>query len=834
VSADVESRSADSRRGFVRNLRYAARALRRQPGFTAGVVLTLGLGIGANATMFGIVDRLLLRPPAYLAEPDAVHRVYFIQTIRGEERATSRTSYRRYLDLVRATASFSTLAAELSFTVAVGTGDETRETTVQLVSASFWRLFHATPAIGRFFGPDEDALPAGMPVAVLSYDYWRTRFGSRRDVTGQRIRIGTRDFTVLGVAPRGFAGVSLEEPAAFIPFTAGTGETGGTPSVDLATGYGWAWLDVFARRKPGVSVPAATVDLTHAYQLSYESEREVRPWLAPASVARPHALAGPVLRERGPLEGDDAKVATWLSGMAALVLLIACANVGNLLLARAFGRRREIAIRLALGVSHAKLVGQLLTESVLLAILGGALGLMIAQGGGGVLRAVLVPSADWSGALADRRVLAFAAVVALGAGVVTGVAPALQAGRVDLTAALRVGVRGGTYLRSRMRTALVVVQIALSAVLLVGAGLFVRSLHNARALPLGYDPARVLYVRLEMRGESLPPSAAGSLINRLLERARSLPPVEAAARTLNVPFTRVMTKDLFVDGIDSVSRLGPFDLQAVSPGYFQTMGTRVVRGRPITEEDGAGAPPVMLVSRSMARALWPGQDALGRCVRVFRDSAPCRVVVGVTEDIRVRSLRGDRDRTYYLPVEQVDPGGGGLFVRARGQASSIAEPVRRELQVLMPGRSYLTVTPLAEILEPQLQSLELGATMFTVFGVLALVVAAIGLYSVVAYDVAQRTHELGVRRALGAQASDMMLLVLREAVRLALVAVAIGIIAALLAGRWVASLLFETSAADPVVIGGVVVLLLLISAAAAAIPALRAARADPNMALRAE
>jgi len=825
---------ADWIEDFGSDLRYALRGLRRTPGFTIGVVLTLALGIGANAAMFATVDRLLLRTPAYLAEPNAVHRVYFTQLSNGKERTESATSYRRYLDVARSTSSFSTVAAVLPFHVAVGTGSAARELPVQLVSASFWHLFNASPVTGRFFRNDDDALPSGSAVAVISYGYWRTTYAGRLDVIGERMRIGTRDFTVVGVAPRGFVGTTLEAPVAYIPFAPGTDETGGTPSSDLATGYGWAWLEVIAQRRPEVTVAAASAALTRAFQSSYASERETTPALAPPNTVRPRAIAGPLLRDRGPLEGDDARIATWLLGVAGTVLLIACANVGNLLLARAFGRRREIAIRLALGARRGRLIRQLLTESALLATFGGALGFAIGQWGGRVLHAVLLPEVGWTGTTADSRALAFAALATLFAALLTGLAPALSVGRHTDATALTSALRERTLRRSRTRTTLLVSQIALSVVLLAGAGLFWLSVHNVRTLKLGFDAPHIVYVRLEMRGEPLSPSEDLLVRERLLARARTLPGVQGAARALNVPFRRMMTKQLFIEGIDSVSRLGQFDLQAVSPGYFEAMGTRILAGRPISAEDGADAPQVIVVSQSMARALWPGKNALGQCVRVLNARAACRTVVGIADDIRGRSLRDDRGLTYYLSLEQFGRSGGGLFVRGRGDAATAAERIRQELQPLMPGASYVTVTPFTDILEPSTRSFELGATMFSLFGTLALIVAAIGLYSVVAFGVAQRTHELGVRVALGAAAPRVVRLVLGESLRVAGFAAAIGIVGVLGAARWIAPLLFNASPRDPRVLTGVPIALVLIAVGASLVPALRAARVDPSVALRAE
>lgn len=821
--------------GFAQDLRYALRGLRLKPGFALGVVITLGLGIGANATMFGIVDRLLLRGPAYLPDAGSVNRFYFRRTFDGVEAGSGNTSYRRFLDLKQGLTTYDQLTAFFTTRLAIGTGEDAREMDVMLASASIWPLFgDAKPVIGRFYAPDEDAVPAGTTVAVLSYRYWQTRYGRRTDVLGQRMRIGTHDYTIIGVAPRGFVGPSLNMPIAFIPIMAGAIEMDGMPAAEVPTTYSWSWAEVMGRRKPGVSLATATADLTRGYLLSYESQHQVHPGLTPASITRPHVIAGPILLDRGPNQGPDSKVATWLIGVAAIVLIIACANVGNLLLARAFARRREIAVRLALGISRSRLLTQLLTESLLLAAIGGALGLFVAQWAGGMLRSMMLPNVPWTGALADSRVLAFAAVATLVAGLLTGLAPAWHAGRADVAADLKAGVREGTYHRSVARTLLLVVQGALSVLLLVGAGLFVRSLHNVKNMRLGYEPARVVYVGLDMRGESLGTAGERLLRERLLERASALPVVEHASRNMTVPLWMTMSQTLYVAGIDSTDRLGSFELQAITPGYFATMGTRVVRGRPIAATDVEGAEPVIVVSESMAKILWPGKEALGQCVRIRSQADPCRTVVGIAENIYTGDIREAPALNYYLPIAQWRPERGGLFVRARGDGIGIVETVRSQLQGLMPGASYVTVTPLAEILYPQMRSFELGATMFTIFGVLALVVAAVGLYSVIAYGVAQRTHELGVRVALGAQARDVVRLVLVEALRVAALAAAIGTLAALVAGKWIKPLLFETSPRDPWILGAVAMAMLVIATIASLSPALRAARVDPNIALRAD
>jgi putative ABC transport system permease protein len=812
------------------DVRYALRGLRMNPGLAAVVALTLGLGIGANATMFGIVDRLLLRPPAYLKSPETAHRIYLGRTFDGEESFTTNISYKRYLELRDGSSSLAETAAFFNIEIVFGTGDEARELRTGMVSASFWPFFGVRPALGRFFTPEEDRVPEGSPVAVLGYGYWQSRYGGSAQVIGKSLRIGRKIYTIIGVTPRRFSGTAMQAIAAFIPITSGANDLFGGGVSDPTryyTTHGMSWMEMLARRKPGVSVEAATADLTAAVRRSYATASEQR-----AEQVRPRIVVGSILHERGPQQGQDSKVATWLGGVSLVVLLVACANVANMLLARAFRRRREVAVRMALGISRGRLIAQLFTESLVLALLGAAAGLLVAQWGGGLLRATLLPSVEWGSTLADPRVLAFAGAASLAAGILTGLAPAFQSVRSDVATALKSGGAKGGLHRSRLRTGLLVFQAALSVMLLVGAGLFVRSLRNVRTLDLGYDPERVVFVSAEMRGIRLPNAELAALKRRLVERARELPGVENAGRTLTVPFMINSTEDLFVPGIDSVSRLGDFYLHAVSEGYFETIGTRILRGRGIIEADREGAPLSIVVSQSMARKLWPGKDALGQCVKVGADTVPCSTVVGIAEDIRRGSFDKDDRLQYYVSVEQRSRNSGGLFVRTRGDARRQTDRVRRELQKVMPGVSYVTATSLQDILDREVRAWQLGSTMFTIFGGIGLLLAAVGLYAVMAYNTAQRTHELGVRIALGAQTADVVRLVVAGGLRVAVIGVAIGAGVALVAGRFIAPLLFNISPTDPAVFAGVAVTLLATAVVASLVPAWRAARVDPNVALR--
>ncbi len=822
---------------FVQDLRYAVRGLRAKKGFTLAVVITLGLGIGANAAMFSIVDRLLFRPPPMLRDAALTHRLYLVSTFRGKENSGGSLPYARFLDFKRDTKSFSRIAQFTVRDLAIGTGTDAREMRVGAVSAAFFEFFDANPTLGRYFTSAEDSIPEGAPVAVVSNAYWQTVLGGRRDVLGSTLRIGSLVYNVIGVAPPGFGGVSPDRPpVAYIPISSYAStqnfKQAGHTWWDT---YNWTWSNTMAMRKPGVSIEAANADLTQAYIKGYNAQAAEQKGMTPIDLVKPHAIAASILSERGPNQSSLAKVATWISGVALIVLLIACANVANLLLARALNRRREIAVRLALGVSRRRLLAQLLTESILLGILGGAAGLIIAQAGGALLRAAFLPKSESASVVSDPRTLIFAALAALIAGVLCGVAPAMQVRHVNLASDLKSGAREGTYHRSKLRIGLLIAQGALSVVLLVGAGLFVRSLGNVRMLRMGYDVDPILLLNLNMRGTKLDSAQTVVLLDNLLATAKSLPEVANASRQTGVPFWSSWSSTLTVAGIDSVHKLGQFNLNGVSPEYFSTLGTRILRGRGITDADRAGAPPSMVVSAGMAKRLWPNADAIGQCIKQGTDTMPCTYVVGIAEDIKAQKLEAEGDAYYYyLSIAQFHPDNGGLFIRTRGDAVKVSESIRRRLQALMPGGSYVTIKPFREIIGGETKSWELGASMFLTFGLLALALAAIGLFSVISYNVAQRTHELGVRVALGAQMGDLIKLVVTEGMELGAIGVLIGAGIALASGKWIKPLLFDESPRDPVIFAAVTAVLLIVTLVASLIPARRAARVDPNRALRSD
>lgn len=824
---------------FWQDLAYAVRGLRAKPAFTTAVILTLALGIGANAAMFSLVDRLLFRPPALLKTPDRVHRIYAATTFRGKERIGTGGQYARYVDFAKWTSSFDRIAGVTERDIAVGVGDASREMRIGIVSASFFDFFDAPPALGRYFRADEDTPPNGAPVAVASYARWQTEYGGRREILGTKVQIGSVIYTIIGVTPARFIGIwNSQPPVYYVPITTyGAAIAAGDPFLAKEhwwTTYHWGWMEMMARTKPGVTEARANADLTQAFVKSTEAENEGSKHPTPIALLRPRAFVGSILSERGPNASGFAKVAAWLSGVAAIVLLIACANVANLLFARALRRRREIAVRLALGVSRRRLLSQLFTESVLLALCGGIAGMLVAQWSSVGLRAAFLAKDAQLSVWRDERTILFAGLAAVITGFLTGLAPIIQANRADLTADLRAGAREGTYQRSRLRAVLLVMQGALSVLLLIGAGLFVKSLNHVRDIRLGYDVGPVLIAGLNMRGVQLDSVHEVALRQRLIEAALATPGVENATLQTGIPFWSTWSVGLYVSGIDTVARLGRFDVNAVSPGYFATMGTRILNGRGILATDVEHSPLVMVVSKKMGETLWPGDNPLGKCVRLNADTMPCRTVVGVAEDIISHQLNKEPDMYYYLPAAQFNPNQTELFVRVHGDADRYADAVRRSLQREMPGASYVTTTPLAQVLGEQTRSWRLGASMFSAFGLLALVLAAIGLYSVIAYNVAQRTHELGVRAALGAQRSDLLRLIVSEGLGFGLAGVVIGGAVALAAARWIAPLLFDQSPRDPVVFASVSLMLLIVSTLASWLPARRAASIEPTRALRYE
>jgi predicted permease len=824
------------------DLRYALRGLRRNPGFTVTVVLTLGLGIGANAAMFSVIDRLMFRPFPHLRDPGTVHRVYLQATYQGRTSTNTTFPYTRYLDLKDATNRFAEYAAVSEWRFGVGgEGEDVRVRKVAGVSASFFGFFEGAPALGRYFGPAEDAAPMGALVAVIGHAFWRTSYASGA-VVGRPLKVGQLTYTIVGVAPEGFVGtVGGGPPDVFVPITTVPANLGPWNAANYHTAYNWDWTGVLVRRRPGVGVDEASADLSSAYIQSRASARALNPRVLPDSLARPRAIAGPVKTAAGPDPGPESKVLLWVAGVAVVVLVIACASVANLMLARVIRRRREVTMRLALGVSRTRLGAQFVTESLVLALLGCLAGLLVAQWSGTAIRRLLLPEGSAFNLADDWRTIGVALGCAVLCTLLTAIAPVLVATRTDLAGVLNSGARAGHRQGSPLQVGLLVLQASLSVVLLVGAALFVRSFGNARAIPLGYDPGPVLEVISDFRGQATEDSTRAMARRRLLAEAQALPGVEHAA-VINSGLFRTNTAELRVPGIDSVAALGRFNFQMATADYFRVMRMEVVRGRGLEAGDRLGAPLVAVVSEAMGQVLWPGRDPLGQCLHVGfgqspnLEAAPCTTVVGIAANTVQQDLTEDPKYMYYLPIEQVAPGltSTMLLRMAGGVTAPEVERVRRELTRAMPGDGFVVVRPLQEVVDDTSRSWRLGATLFVAFGGLAFLVAIVGLYGVISYNVAGRMHELGVRVALGAQSRSVVRLVVGQGVRLALAGVVIGLAIALVASRWVQPLLFQQSATDLSIYALVGLAMIAVALVASLAPALRAAKADPNSVLRAE
>jgi putative ABC transport system permease protein len=814
------------------DLAYSARSLRSQPGFSAVVVLVLALGIGANVTMFGVIDRLLLRAPALVTDPEHVVSLAMGRTIDGGDREQRILSYPIYRDMRSASRAFEHVAAYSPDDMAFGRGRDARELRGMRVTANYFATLGVRPAVGRFFVPEEDGNPIAPRVLVLGYGFWQRQFEGDRSAVGRTLTIGEDEYTIVGVAPEGFTGVESATIDAWVPLTA---------NITVQDYESWLrsrqafWLRVIGRLRPGVTAQQAGAVATSALRAGAvaagQSPREV------ATIAPSIRLVS-VLPRQARANTPDAKVAVLLAAVSILVLLIACANVANLQLARGIARQREVAVRIALGIDRARLVRQLVSETVLLALAAGVAAILVTIWGGGIFRRVLFTSDMAAASAVDPRLVAYTALAAIAAGIVSGFIAALQASRPAVADALRAGARAGGPARSRTRTALLVIQAALTVVFLVGATLFVRSLQRIQALPLGMEPHRVLVVSARTSGMRITSAETAALYTRLLDAARAAPGVEHAALGIGLPFASSWAEEVSVPGRDSVPLTrdgGPY-FNAVTADFFATLGMRILRGRGFADADRGGSARVVVVNQTLADLWWPNEDAIGQCMKVGGDTMPCAQVVGVAENARRQSVIEDPAVQFFVPLEQAPSWTDArvLFVRPAGDAKQALESLRRELQTRLPDAPFIEVSRLEELVSPQMRAWRLGATAFGAFGLLAVVVAALGLYSLLAYDVSRRLRELGIRVALGAGRSEIIRMVVGRAVRVAVVGALTGFAIAIAAGPTVSPLLFETSARDPIAFAVAAAILFVVALLAAVVPTRRAARVDPIIALRAD
>jgi predicted permease len=812
---------------MLQDFRYALRTLARSPGLSLAAVLTLGLGIGANTAMFGVVDRLFFRPPAHVVDPDRVVRLYVTTTMPPWGTNTSSIgTYPRYEDLRDRARSFEAVAAYGRGSFSFGLGPQAERVTGRLVTASFFSVLGVRPELGRFFSADEDSVGRAAHVAVLSREFWTRRFGADQAVLGKTLQLGRSVYTVIGVAPQGFAGIDLEVPDLWVPLTAAAPEVMGP----AALGPRYFWLSgVVARLRPRVNPGQAGAEATAIYR-----SRFVQSGDSTGTVS-----LGSVHEALGPNASKDAKLSVWLGVMCAIVLLIACANVANLLLARAVQRKREIAVRLALGASRGRLARQLLADSAVLTVLGGGTALLITLWLGPVLSSSLLSDSATTPGL-DTRVLLFATVAVLVTAVLAGFAPAYHASAPDLSSALKSGEREGTFQRSRVRTGLLVGQVALTLVLLAGAGLFVSSLRHVQGLRLGFDADRLIVASVDLQRLGYERPAANALYEDMRERVKRLPGVSGASLAVGHPFGWAFAMTLFVPGLDSLPRSpsgGPYFV-AVTPDYFQTMGAAVRRGRALVPTDIAGAQRVAVVNETMARLYWPGQDPLGKCLKIKNPRAPCTTVVGVVEDARLNQVTDEGAVQYFIPLAQADSVTNSpvtaLLVRTAGPADALVGAVRRTIQETAADLPYPSIDPMPRLFAWQLRPWRLGSVLLSLFGALGLVLAGVGLYGVLSYVVSQRTQEMGVRIALGAGRRDILELVMGQALRVTGWGLLLGAAGALAVGRAIGSLLYGVKPHDPLVLSLVMVILGAVAAVASYLPARRATKVDPMVALRYE
>ncbi|HEX2188842.1 MAG TPA: ABC transporter permease [Longimicrobiaceae bacterium] len=798
------------------DLRHAFRSLRRSPGFTLVAVLTLALGIGANASIFSVVNAVLLRPLPY-PEPERLVRLL---TEEGGERGPNVTPP-DFLDVESRSRVFSAVAAYGHGTAALsGDGEPLRLATAR-TSAGFFRTLGVAPALGRGFLPG-DNLPGSEPVVVLGHGLWTQRFGGDPAVVGRRVVLDGRPTTVVGVMPAGFDYPAGRE--AWTPLEYSEGFAGEESRFNYS-------VEAVARVRPGVAPERVRADLDAVMAAIHEAEpRKATVSLVPVPL-REHLL------------GDARTPLLVLSGAVGLVLLIACANVANLFLARASSRRGEFAVRTALGAGRGRLVRQLLAEGAVLGTLGGAAGLLLAGWGTEALVALQpqgLPRLDE--VAVDGATLAFVAGAALLTVLLVGLAPAMRATRPDLAQTLRDaagarGERGG----NRLRSGMVVAQLALSVVLLAGAGLLAKSFARLMAVDPGFRTEGALAFEVVLPSSAYESDAqVDAFYGQLTEGLRGLPGVRSVGAAVSLPLTGFGMGSAFSVEGRAPARPGDgqeIQVRAATPDFFRTLGIPLVRGRLFSAEDRAGAPPVVLLNRAAARRFFPAEDPLGKRITLTwtrKDEPVGGTVAGVVADVREFGLDQDTRPTLYVAHAQVPLRRMEVVLRTGADPLALAPAVRREVAALDPALPVAGVRTLDALVEESVSARRFYLLLLGVFAAAALALAAVGVFGVMSYSVARRTREIGLRMALGAHAGRMQRMVLREALVLAALGIALGLAGALAATRLLRALLFQVGATDPATFLAVAAVLAAAALLASWLPARRATRVDPMVALRAE
>lgn len=828
------------------DVRFAARGLARARGLTIVIVLTLTLGLASNAIMFGVVDQLLLQAPAGVGHPDGVRRVYLGSDAPDRQGSVVTEDGYPLVSAIRdGVRAFSAASVVSRSSVTVDSGTEARQATVDLVNASYFPMLELRPALGRFFSPTDDGVPDAAPVAVLSHAFWRARFGADPTAIGRALRVGTSSaarrpriggagdvsLTVVGVGPKGFAG--LEDRAAdfWVPVGALARQLHGP---DWASWPGIFKFGLVGRLSPDAADPVATAQATAAYRNAYAGFANL-PFFDPLATATTKPLTRLEAPNGVPMEG---RIGLWLLGVALVVLLVAVANVANLLLARAFSRRREIGVRLALGVSRARLLRQFLAEALLLALLAGGVALAVTWAAGRVVQTLLIPDFAWQASVVHPRLLVVTLALTMLTAVGAGLAPALYALRTDLTGAMHATSRVTGGRAGRLRSGLLVAQVALSALLLVGAGLFVRSLLNVRATDVGLDLDRVILGALPIADR--PDAERVALYDEAASRVRAIPGVQALAVTGgSTPNGRADMLWFLAEGETEDAlrgRAAPF-YATVPAGYFDTLGADFEHGRDFFRAEERDGARIAVVNTALAAEYWPGQQAVGQCMYLMSDvGRSCTRVVGVVENISTFRLTERRGRFYLLPTHPAvaDRPPTGFAIRTAVDAAAVLPDVRAALQSLTPDMPVVPVTTAEANAAGELRPWRLGTAIFLAFGAVAVLIAAVGLYSALAYLVSQRTHEIGIRMALGAPRRRIVARIAAYGAGMVATGGAIGLLAAAVAAPWLTDVLYQTSPRDPWVFLTVAAALALAGGAAAIVPARRSTSVDPLIVLKAD
>jgi predicted permease len=813
---------------FLQDVRYALRWLRRSPLFAVTAVLSLAIGIGANTAIFSVASALLLRPLPGLTAPDRLVDIGRSQDGQGFDNS----SYPNYRDLrARMTTVEGVYATRLEpqpMSLS-GTGQAERIYGT-IVTANYFEILGSRPHLGRLLRDDDDRVRGGSPVVVISHELWARRFASDPAVVGRAITLNGHAFTIVGVASEGFRGTTLLKPDAWVPMSMLL-EASPRHSADVFTGRGSVWLLMGGRLKPGVTTAQANAEaaaIGAALERDYPRENRGKSFVVIPSAVVPGHIQ---------IVGGFVSL---LMAIVGLVLLIACSNVSGMLLARAAGRQREIAVRLAIGAGRGRLIRQLLTETALIFVAAGVAGLILTKWLTSLLLALLprLPMPVSLDVVPDWRVISFAIATSIAAAMLTGLAPALQASRGDLTGALKAEGLGIGPSRLRLRNAFVVGQVSMSVVMIVAAALFTRALQHAASIEPGFDDRNVEVISLDLSLAGYTEATGEPFVKQLLSRTRTIPGVVAASTAVDLPLDggRFGLGDIRVPGLELPTGGNSIvaDWNVVEPGYFDTNRLPLVLGRDFDERDGRSGPRVVIVNEAFARRAWPGQDPIGRQIEYRGDNGPVLLTVaGVTSNAKLVSLNDETGPFVYVPLAQQYMNRVELLART-SDGRSIVPQIRALLQQMNPNLPVTEATTLSLIISLSLIPQRIAAAVAGSLGLVGLLLAAIGIYGVTSYAVSRRTREIGIRIALGADHGRVIRLVLRQGLALAASGVAIGVAIAAVGSKFLESLLFGVRGLDPITFGGACLLFGVVTLVASYVPARRAAGVDPIVALRNE